>query len=341
MMPTDRTGPQALVSLRDLHVEYRLRGARGGTRGTVRAVDGVDLDVFPGEVLALVGESGSGKTTLAHAVTRLIEPSAGQISHRGRDITHLRGAELRQLRRHFQVIFQDPYESLDPRQSVEEILAEPMRIHEPDLPEPMRRERILAALHAVGLEPAAEYARRYPHQLSGGQRQRVSIAAAMVLEPELVIADEPVSMLDVSLRAGILKVMLDLRATRQFAYLFITHDLSLAWVFADRIAVMYLGRVVETGPADEIIGQPRHPYTTALVSVIPVPDPDVRGAQVVLQGETPSPLAVPSGCRFHPRCPLRMRLGNPEICEQVEPELEQVEGGHPAACHFQQEAIHG
>jgi oligopeptide/dipeptide ABC transporter ATP-binding protein len=192
----------------------------------------------------------------------------------------------------------------------------------------------------VGLTPADEFAGRFPHQLSGGQRQRVSIAAAMVLEPELVVADEPVSMLDVSVRAGILRLILDLRAERGFACLFITHDLSLAWVLADRIAVLYLGRVVEIGPAAEVISAPLHPYTRALVSVVPVPRPSARREQVILEGETPSPSVTPGGCRFHPRCPLRRQLGNPEICEAVDPGLEPPEADHAAACHFPLEEEH-
>ncbi len=328
---------EPLVAVSDLHVEYRpSRAVRATRRGSVRvrAVDGVDLEVNPGEVLALVGESGSGKTTLAHALTRLVEPSAGRIVHRGRDITRLRGADLRRLRRQFQIIFQDPYESLDPRQSVGDVLAEPLLIHGIGATADDRQERVFRALRSVGLDPPEEFATRYPHQLSGGQRQRVSIAAAMILEPELVIADEPVSMLDVSLRAGILRLMLDLRATRDFAYLFITHDLSLAWVFADRIAVMYLGRIVELGPSDQIIRRPRHPYTQALVSVIPVPNPHARRRRVLLEGETPSPIAVPTGCRFHPRCPLRAAMGNPEACERLDPHLEPAGERHTAACHF-------
>jgi oligopeptide/dipeptide ABC transporter ATP-binding protein len=328
---------EPLVSLSDLHVDYRpSRAVRASRRRgiRVRAVDGVDLEVNAGEVLALVGESGSGKTTLAHALTRLVEPSAGRIAYRGSDITRLRGADLRRLRRRFQIIFQDPYESLDPRQSVGDIVAEPLLIHGIGTSAGARLDRVHRALRSVGLAPPEEFATRYPHQLSGGQRQRVSIAAAMILEPELVIADEPVSMLDVSLRAGILRLMLDLRASRGFAYLFITHDLSLAWVFADRIAVMYLGRIVELGRADEIIRRPRHPYTQALVSVIPVPSPRARRRQVLLAGETPSPIAIPSGCRFHPRCPLRAAMGNPEVCERVDPRLEATGEGHTAACHF-------
>ena len=331
---------EPLISVTDLRVEYRAsRGSRdaSGKGGPVRAVDGVTLDVHPGEVVALVGESGSGKTTVAHALMRLVEPAGGRIVHRGRDITALKGAELRGLRKTFQLIFQDPYESLDPRQTVAEIVTEPLLIHGVGAT-PGERSRIVAAsLASVGLTPAEEFAGRFPHQLSGGQRQRVSIAAAMVLEPELVVADEPVSMLDVSVRAGILKLMLDLRAERGFAYLFITHDLSLAWVLADRIAVMYLGRLVEIGPADEVIRHPRHPYTRALVSVIPVPNPRLKREQVILAGETPSPGAAPSGCRFHPRCPLRRRLSDPEICERIDPGLEPVGDGHLAACHFRTE----
>jgi oligopeptide/dipeptide ABC transporter ATP-binding protein len=333
-------GPHPVISLVDLRVEYppsRASRDRAGRGLPVRAVDGVSLDIWPGEVLALVGESGSGKTTIAHALMRLVEPASGRIVHRGRDITGLRGGELRRLRRAFQLIFQDPYESLDPRQSVGEIVAEPLLIHGLGATVDERTAIVQVALESVGLTPAAEFSSRYPHQLSGGQRQRVSIAAAMVLQPELVVADEPVSMLDVSVRAGILRLMLDLRASRGFAYIFITHDLSLAWVLADRIAVLYLGRVVEIGPADDVIHRPRHPYTRALVSVIPVPRPSARHEQVVLVGETPSPSMVPNGCRFHPRCPLRERLGRPEICERVDPVLEPAGGKHAAACHFQLE----
>ena len=326
-----------LISVVDLRVEFPASRASRDLAGrgrSVRAVDGVSLDLLPGEVLALVGESGSGKTTIAHALMRLVSPTSGQIIHHGRDITRLAGAELRALRRSFQLIFQDPYESLDPRQTVEEIVTEPLLIHGVGQSAEERSALVRGALGSVGLTPADEFAGRFPHQLSGGQRQRVSIAAAMVLEPELVVADEPVSMLDVSVRAGILRLILDLRAERKFACLFITHDLSLAWVLADRIAVLYLGRIVEIGTAAEVIRAPRHPYTRALVSVIPVPRPSARREQVILEGETPSPSATPGGCRFHPRCPLRRRLGDPEICERVDPVLEPSGADHTAACHF-------
>jgi peptide/nickel transport system ATP-binding protein len=332
-----------LISVVDLRVEFPAsRGSRdlAGRGRPVRAVDGVSLDLMAGEVLALVGESGSGKTTIAHALMRLVKPTSGQIVHHGRDITRLAGAELRSLRKSFQLIFQDPYESLDPRQTVEAIITEPLLIHAVGRTAGERAELVRAALVSVGLTPPDDVAGRFPHQLSGGQRQRVSIAAAMVLGPELVVADEPVSMLDVSVRAGILRLILDLRAERGFACLFITHDLSLAWVLADRIAVLYLGRIVEIGSAGEVIGAPRHPYTRALVSVIPVPRPSSRRQQVILEGETPSPSNTPAGCRFHPRCPLRRELGNPAICEQVDPALEPAGADHAAACHFQSEEVH-
>jgi oligopeptide/dipeptide ABC transporter ATP-binding protein len=335
---------QPLVSVENLRVEFPpSRASRdiAGRGRPVRAVDGVSLDVRPGELLALVGESGSGKTTIANALMRLIEPTSGRIVHRGRDITHLTGRQLRSLRRSFQMIFQDPYESLDPRQTVEDIITEPLLIHAIGSTPTERSALVRGALASVGLTPAEEFVGRFPHQLSGGQRQRVSIAAAMVIEPELVVADEPVSMLDVSVRAGILRLIVDLRDRRGFGCLFITHDLSLAWVLADRIAVLYLGRVVESGRAADVIGAPRHPYTRALVSVIPVPRPSAERNQIILEGETPSPTMIPTGCRFHPRCPLRRQLGNPEICEEVDPPLEPPGADHAAACHFQSEAKHG
>jgi oligopeptide/dipeptide ABC transporter ATP-binding protein len=329
-----------VLAVRDLRVEYppsRRDRDRLGRGAPVRAVDGVSLDVHAGEIVALVGESGSGKTSVANAILRLVPIAGGSVLHQGRDMAQASGRDLRAYRRHVQLVFQDPYGSLDPRHTVERIVTEPLQIHGVGRDDAERRGMARAALASVGLEPAAELARRYPHQLSGGQRQRVSIAAAMVLGPELVVADEPVSMLDVSLRAGILRLMLDLRRDRGFAYLFITHDLSLAWVFADTIAVMYLGRIVERGPADQVIRAPRHPYTRALVSVIPVPDPDAHRSQVLLEGETPSPSRVPAGCRFHPRCPLRRRLDEPPICVTTEPVLVPLPGadaGHVVACHY-------
>ncbi len=335
---------EPVLRVEDLSVHYPVRRGSGvfGARGVVRAVDGVSFDVRPGEVLALVGESGCGKTTIARAVMRLVEPTAGRVVFRGRDVTHLRGRGLRELRQRFQMVFQDPYESLDPRQTVFETVSEPLLIHGRGRDASGRRELVHRALERAGLHPPEEIAPRYPHHLSGGQRQRVAIAAAMVLDPTLVVADEPVSMLDVSLRAGILKLMLELRERRDLAYLFITHDLSLAWVVADRIAVVYLGRVVEIGPAADVIARPRHPYTRALVSVVPVPEAGAAEDQILLVGETPSPTSIPPGCRFASRCWLRRERGDPQECTTIDPALrDEGSSTHLAACHFAEEAEEG
>jgi oligopeptide/dipeptide ABC transporter ATP-binding protein len=317
---------EPVLRVDDLHVTYASR--RRGMQ-PVLAVDGVSFELAAGEVLALVGESGCGKTSIAHAVMRLVPTSGGSIALRGRDITHLSNRTLRPIRADIQMVFQDPYESLDPRQTVFDLVAEPLAIHGRATGREDRRRTVLAALEDAGLRPAAEIARRYPHHLSGGQRQRVAIAAAMVLEPDVIVADEPASMLDVSLRAGILRLMLDLRDRRHVSCLFITHDLSLAWVVADRIAVVYLGRIVEIGPAADVIARPRHPYTKALVSVIPVPEAGAAADQIVLRGETPSARSVPAGCRFHPRCWRYEALGRPEACTTRDPVLETG-----VACHF-------
>jgi peptide/nickel transport system ATP-binding protein len=329
------TSAEPILAVEDLHVVYE--GRRG--RAPVHAVDGVSFDVRPGEVLALVGESGCGKTSIARAILRLLDPSSGRIAFGGRDITRLSGHALRPIRADMQMIFQDPYESLDPRQSVFDLVAEPLSIHGRARDPEERRRAVYRALERAGLNPPESVARRYPHHLSGGQRQRVAIASAMVLEPSLVVADEPVSMLDVSLRAGILRLMLELREQRDLAYIFITHDLSLAWVVADRIAVVYLGRIVEIGPAAEVIGSPRHPYTKALVSVIPVPEAGAAAEQLVLSGETPSARAIPAGCRFHPRCWRAEELGRPADCSSLDPAL--LGDGHRVACHHALEPTEG
>ncbi len=331
-------GVEPLLSLDDLVVSYRTRrGPRA--RRLITAVDGVSFSVGTGEILALVGESGCGKTSIVRAVARLEEPAAGRVLFRGQDIAHARRQALRQLRREIQVVFQDPFESLDPRLTAFDTVAESLLIHGIGGTATARRELVHAALEQVGLHPAEQIARRYPHQLSGGQRQRLVIAGAMVLGPDLLIADEPVSMLDVSLRAGILRLMLDLRASRGVSILFVTHDLSLAWLIAERIAVVYLGRIVELGTADEVIQAPLHPYTRALVSVIPVPETVPRAEQdrerVLLHGEAPSASAIPSGCRFHPRCPLYQHLGQPQRCRTDDPALSGP--AHQAACHYAKE----
>ncbi len=294
-------------------------------RRMVRAVDHVSFQLQRGEVLALVGESGCGKTTTALTVLGLVEPSAGRVVFEGRPL-HETLRHDRSLRRAIQMIFQDPYEALNPRMTVGQIVAEPLEVHHLLSSAAARRERVLATLEEVGLRPAAEFLHRRPHELSGGQRQRVVIAGALVTEPHLLVADEPVSMLDVSIRAEILMLLNELRKRRGISILFITHDLATAAFFADRIAVMYLGRIVEIGPAETIIQESLHPYTKALISVVPGPDPRRRREHIILQGETPNPADVPPGCRFHPRCPLAI-----DACRASDPVLE-VKQGREVAC---------
>jgi len=297
---------------------------------TVHAVEGVSFMLREGEMLALVGESGCGKTTTAQTLMRLVEPVSGSVRFRGEDISTLRARALRPLRRRMQIIYQDPYESLDPRFSVRSTVEEPLLVHDLGGSSEARRRLVEEALMQAGLTPPGLYLDRYPHELSGGQRQRVAIAAALVLEPELLVADEPVSMLDVSVRAGILSLLDDLR-TSGVGILMITHDLSTAAHYADRIAVMYLGRIVEEGPAREVVRNPQHPYTKALISVVPKRDPRNSTRPQILHGETPNPISVPSGCRFHPRCPVAL-----ESCSSVDPELHAAAGAatpdHRAAC---------
>ncbi len=297
-----------MIGVRDLHVHY----------GAARAVDGVSLDWRPGEVLGVVGESGCGKSTLARAILGLVPSAGGSVELDGEAVAGRAG--LRALRRRVQMVFQDPYQSLNPRMRVRTIVAEPLVVH--GVPEDGRVERALAD---VGLPPE-RFADRFPHELSGGQRQRVAIAAALVLEPEGLICDEPVSMLDVSVRAQVLRVLMDLRASRDLALLFITHDLGLAWTLCDRIAVMYLGRIVELGSAAQVIEHPQHPYTQALVSAVPSPGRE-RGARL-LAGEPPDAAHIPPGCRLHPRCPHRF-----EPCDSEDPPLfDAGEAEHRAAC---------
>ena len=293
----------------------------------VHAVDDVDLQLKRGEVIALVGESGCGKSTLALTLMGLEEATEGSIFFEGRDITHASSKERKALRQRIQMVFQDPYESLNPTQSIEEIVSEPLVVHGLAVNANERRERVIRALEDSGLKPAEDYLHRFPHQLSGGQRQRVVIAGALVLEPHLLLADEPVSMLDVSIRAEIINLLADLRRTRGISVIFITHDLGTVGYFADRVAVMYLGRIVEIGTMREVLKKPQHPYSQALLSVIPVPNPRMRKKRMILQGETPNPVDLPVGCRFHPRCPVAI-----DVCKQSDPMLMDVSDSHQAAC---------
>jgi oligopeptide/dipeptide ABC transporter ATP-binding protein len=327
-------GNTPLLEVEGLVTRYAIaRGVFGALgrreRLEVHAVEGVSFALRRGEMLALVGESGCGKTTTAQSVLRLIEPNAGTIRFDGTDITHLTARDLRPLRKRMQIVYQDPYESLDPRFRVRSTIEEPLEVHGVGSKEE-RHEEMLAALELAGLDPPDLYLDRYPHELSGGQRQRVAIAASLVLHPDLLVADEPVSMLDVSVRAGILAILDDLRR-RGLGILMITHDLSTAARFADRIAVMYLGRIVEEGPAREVVHNPQHPYTRALLSVVPKRDPRDRTEPEILRGETPDSVRIPVGCRFHPRCPLAIAE-----CKEVDPELRRpaaaTSPAHRAAC---------
>jgi oligopeptide/dipeptide ABC transporter ATP-binding protein len=303
---------------------------RRAPRRHVNAVDGVSFTLRAGEMVALVGESGCGKTTTAQTILRLVDPVSGTIRLRGQDITHLSDKDMRPLRGKIQMIYQDPYESLDPRFRVRHTIEEPMIIHRIGTSGSDREQRVFDALRRAELTPPELYIDRFPHELSGGQRQRAAIAASLVLDPDLLVADEPVSMLDVSVRAGVLTLLDGLRANGNMGVLMITHDLSTAAHFADRIAVMYLGRIVEEGPAREVVSNPRHPYTKALLSVVPKRDPRNRSQPQILQGETPNPIDIPPGCRFHPRCPV----AEPR-CSTIDPQLHPATDAtpeHEAAC---------
>jgi oligopeptide/dipeptide ABC transporter ATP-binding protein len=295
----------------------------------VRAVDGISFSIAREEILGLVGESGSGKTTTGRLSIRLIEPTSGNISFEGKDITYLSDAEIKPLRRKMQIVFQDPYESLNPRMTISDIIAEPLLVQGITRNEREIEEKVNAIMEEVQLTPPEEFTFRYPHELSGGQRQRVAIARAFIINPELVVADEPVSMLDVSTRAEILDIMTHLKDKFRTSFLYITHDLALTRHVCDRIAVMYLGKIVEMGSADLVVMESLHPYTQALIKAVPVPDPTSTRIEVVIRGEIPSPVNIPEGCRFHTRCPSVM-----DICRKKEPELMDVGKGRMVACHL-------
>ena len=293
----------------------------------VHAVNDVSFDVEQGEVFSLVGESGCGKSTTARTVIKLIEPKAGKITFDGRDITRLKPQEMRPVRREMQMIFQDPYASLNPRQKVMEILTEPMLFHKLCTRKAEAEEKAVNLLERVGL--SSEQANRYPHQFSGGQRQRIGIARTLALQPKLLIADEAVSALDVSVQAQIINLLEELQKSLHLTMLFISHDLSVVRCMTDRAVVMYLGKIMEMGPTEHLFGAPAHPYTRNLIDAVPEPDPDCPAKESTMIGEPPSPMDIPGGCRFHPRCPYAKN-----VCRRAQPELTDLGGGHFAACHF-------
>jgi oligopeptide transport system ATP-binding protein len=328
-----------LIQVEDLKVHFPIRqGIFQSEVGTVKAVDGITFEVRKGETLGLVGESGCGKSTTGRALIRLRDSTSGTVRFDGIDLGTLKPDELRKMRRRMQIIFQDPYGSLDPRMTVGSIIAEPIDVHHLASGD-AKKQRIQDLLRIVGLDP--KYVNRYPHEFSGGQRQRIGVARALAVEPEFIVCDEPISALDVSIQAQVLNLLTDLREQLGLTYLFIAHDLSVVKHISDRVAVMYLGKIVELGPPESMYAAPGHPYTRALLSAVPVPDPGAerKRRRVILTGDVPSPVNPPEGCRFHTRCWLYERLGQPEECRTVDPPLRTLAGDHQAACHFAEEAL--
>jgi oligopeptide/dipeptide ABC transporter ATP-binding protein len=326
----DGAGTEGLLRLDHIKEYFPIKSGIVFDREVARvhAVDDVSFTLKKGETLGLVGESGCGKSTLARCVLRLLDPTDGQITFQGKDITHLGPRQLRPLRRDMQMIFQDPYASLNPRKRVGQIVGDPMKLHKQAQGGASVKKRVQELLSTVGLNP--EHYNRFPHEFSGGQRQRIGIARALALQPKLIVADEPVSALDVSIQAQIVNLLDDLQDEFELTYIFVAHDLGVVRHVSDRVAVMYLGKIVEVSPADELYAKPLHPYTVALLSAIPIPDPRANAARerIVLQGDVPSPIDPPSGCRFRTRCPRAT-----DICAKVEPPLADFGNGHLAACH--------